>query len=248
MNRKAFFDAIRQPLFHGVMTAEQVAGTEAKLDAFERAGWPLAWAAYGLATSYHETAHTMQPVAEYGRGRGKKYGVKAGPYGHVYYGRGDVQLTWLFNYERAGKALNINLVKYPDLALDPAVSARIMIQGMTEGWFTLKANRHYLNSPTPNYVGARRIINGTDKAGLIAGYARTFDAALRKAGYDGKPDAPLVAQAVNRANSAASELVPQSPDVGTNPPGALPTGGSVLTPQRPPLSFWQRFRNALKGA
>jgi hypothetical protein len=236
MNREVFFDAIRKPLFRGVLTVEQVAGTEAKLDAFHKAGWPLAWAAYGLATSYHETAHTMQPVAEYGRGRGKKYGIKAGPHGHVYYGRGDVQLTWLANYERAGKALGINLVKYPDLALDPAVSARIMIDGMGQGWFTGRANRHYLNGPTPDYIGARRIINGTDRAQLIAGYARTFEAALRKAGYDSKPDAP------------SAELVPQAPDDGTNPPGTLPTGRNPLTPQRQPLSFWQRFRNALKGS
>ena len=230
MNRKAFFDAIRRPLFNGSMSVEQVRGTEAKIDAFEKAGWPIAWAAYGLATSYHETAHTMQPVAEYGKGRGRKYGVKAGPYGHVYYGRGDVQLTWLFNYEKAGKAIGADLVRYPDLALEPEVSARVMVEGMQDGWFTGKANRHYLNSTIPDYVGARRIINGTDKATMIAGYARHFERALRLAGYDGKPDAPQK---------------PANGPPAAKPPSPAPSQPTPATQPRKGLFSWLKgvFRN-----
>ena len=55
----------------------------------------------------------------------------------IYYGRGDVQLTWYENYELMGKLLNIPLLEQPELALSPEISARIMIEGMTKG----KSNR-----------------------------------------------------------------------------------------------------------
>lgn len=42
MNRKAFFDEVRSALFRGSLTPEQVAGMDAELDAFEKAGWPPA--------------------------------------------------------------------------------------------------------------------------------------------------------------------------------------------------------------
>jgi putative chitinase len=234
VNRAAFFTAIRSAPFAGSLTAEQVQGLEAKLDAFEEARWPLAWAAYGLATSFWETARTMQPVREIGKGRGRRYGVPAGPHGHVYYGRGDVQLTWLENYERAGAALGIDLVKRPDLALEPNTSARIMVRGMQEGWFAGdKKGRHttarWLDGPRPDYVGARRIINGTDKAALIADIARAFEKALRAGGYDGVPDAV--------AKPPAAIPAPPPPDI---PKPETPASA-------PRIGFWGRFVRALRG-
>ena len=53
--------------------------------------------AYVLATAWHETAHTFQPVREIGQGRGRPYG-KPGHLGQIPYGRGYVQLTWEANY------------------------------------------------------------------------------------------------------------------------------------------------------
>src|SRR6185312_11282560 len=41
-----------------------------------------------------------------------------------------------------------------------------------------------------DYVGARRIINGTDKASLIAGYAKAFETALKAAGYSSLKPSP----------------------------------------------------------
>ena len=38
----------------------------------------------------------------------------------------------------------------------------------------------YVNDKKKDYVGARRVINGTDKANLIAGYAKTFEQILNK--------------------------------------------------------------------
>ena len=76
MNRKAFFDGVRAKLFLGTLSQYQVDGMNAILDEWERRKLTdLRWLAYMLATVKWETAHTMQPIAEYGRGRGYAYGV-----------------------------------------------------------------------------------------------------------------------------------------------------------------------------
>lgn len=191
MDRAKFFAAVRSPLFAGKMSERQVQGVDAILDEAERRGTPLAHLAYMLATALHETARTMQPIAEYGKGAGRKYGVK-GKYGQVPYGRGYVQLTWDSNYERADKELGLGgkLLRDFNLAMRQDIAAKIMFVGMTEGWFTGKKLGDYesmlLTSPPQlglDYVGARRIINGTDKAKTIAGHAVVFEKALKAAGY-----------------------------------------------------------------
>ncbi|MGE8643274.1 hypothetical protein [Acinetobacter vivianii] len=133
----------------------------------------LAQAAYILATAWHETAKTMQPVIEYGS---EKY-LKSKQY-YPYIGYGYVQLTWLSNYKRMGDYLKIDLVKNPKLALQADIAARVMIVGMKKGMFTGKRLSDYINQHKKDYVGARYIVNGTDKAELIAGYAEIFEKAL----------------------------------------------------------------------
>lgn len=232
MNRKLFFESIRTSLFQGSMTVEQVQGIEAKLDAMQNALWPLTWAAYGLATSYWETGQKMQPVREIGKGRGRKYGAPAGPHGHVYYGRGDVQLTWLANYKRAGEALALDLVRHPDLALDPANSARIMIEGMEQGWFTYHKMRDHLQRGKVDYINARRIINGTDKAVRIADIAQMFERALTLSGYGvERPSTSLIKPA-----HVAPAPLPPPPDI-PKPDEPVST---------PPRGFWARFMAALR--
>lgn len=175
MNRTEFYARVR-PIFGGTLSQKQVDGIEALLAATE--ALPVTHRAYLLATSWHETASTMQPIAEYGKGKGKPYG-KPGKHGQAQYGRGYVQLTWDDNYEKADKALGLNgaLMKDFNLAMQPTIAAQILVRGCEEGWFTGKKLSDYL----PDYVGARRVVNGTDKAQLIAGYAREFEAALRAA-------------------------------------------------------------------
>src|SRR6185369_17418114 len=58
----------------------------------------LEWAAYMLATVFHECAGTWQPIEEYGKGKGLKYGTPDTRTGQVYYGRGYTQNTWYDNY------------------------------------------------------------------------------------------------------------------------------------------------------
>lgn len=209
MNREAFFAGIRTPALFSKLKQSQVDGISAILDEAERRGTPIEHLAYMLATAFHETAATMQPIAEYGKGKGRKYGVK-GRYGQVPYGRGFVQLTWDDNYERADKELGLNgaLTKNFDLAMRTDIAVKIMFEGMTEGWFTGKKLSDYLSGDKKDYRGSRRIINGVDKAAMIAGYAEKFEAALRSAGYDGKARSPA------KEEAPAKPLAPPAREAG----------------------------------
>lgn len=188
----SFFTEVRKPLFNGRLTTKQVTGMEAKLKAFKEADLPLSWAAYAMATSYHETARRMQPVKE-GLSASEAWRKRNLRY-YPWYGRGDVQLTWEANYKRADRELDLGgrLTSNLDLALDPDISAAIMTRGMVEGWFSGdKKGRHTLARHLPKegeaskaqFKQARRIINIMDKADMIAGYAVKFQEALKKMEY-----------------------------------------------------------------
>lgn len=182
----AFYRNARSQVFGGKISRTQVDGTNAILAGFR--GKPLAWTAYALATAYHEVAGTMQPIREVGHGKGKAYG-KPGPHGgQIAYGRGLVQLTWPENYARADKELGLGgaLVRDYDLALNPDVAVSIMRDGMIGGWFTGKGFKDYLPKGAADraaFKAARRIINGTDRDELIAGYAMAFQSALQAGGW-----------------------------------------------------------------
>lgn len=131
---------------------------------------------YVFATAYHEAYNPsvqnsrITPITEFGSQsylKGKKY--------YPYHGRGFVQLTWKDNYDKQGKRLGLDLVSNPELVLDVNISADILVHGMKYGEFTGKKLSDYINSSKNDYVGARRIINGTDKKELIAGYAIKFE-------------------------------------------------------------------------
>lgn len=186
MNTKSFYDSIRQPLFSGKISGDQFQGIEAILAEYNRLclnDWRKL--AYVLATAYHETAKTMQPIAEYGKGKGRTYGGKIKmsrqPYltpNQIYYGRGFVQLTWYENYSAMGKFLNLDLLNNPDLmlTLDPAIKA--LFQGMIRGMFTGKSLSSYITATGTDFVSCRKIINGLDAAERIAGYADEFYKAI----------------------------------------------------------------------
>lgn len=193
-NAPAFFDSVRTSgVFGGALKPDQVSGLEAVLAAATEAKWPLAFAAYALATAGHETNFTMQPVREaywlsenWRRNRLRYY---------PYYGRGYVQLTWRKNYEKADQELGLNgaLTANLDLAMDPGIAAKIMAKGMTEGWFCADktGKRHTLARHLPvngkasssQFTTARRIINGTDDAAKIAAEAIKFQTALIAGGW-----------------------------------------------------------------
>lgn len=177
MNRAAFFNVFRSMV--GTLNESQVAGTEVILDAWaERGDGNDRHLAYLLATSWHETAHTMQPIHERGAKAyfdkyepdtkiGKALGNTARGDGYRYRGRGYVQLTGRTNYRKFG------IEDQPDKALDPEIAANILVIGCLKGWFTGKALADYTT-----FRDMRRVVNGTDKADLIAGYAEAFLRAL----------------------------------------------------------------------
>jgi putative chitinase len=195
----AFFAVLRNgPLRH--KKPSQVMGTEAILGAM--AGLPVSWCAYALATAWHETAYTQQPIKERG-GRGyfmrmydktgnrpgvaKALGNTVAGDGATYAGRGFVQLTGRRNYGFAERKIGEPLLSNPDLAMRPDIAARILREGMIDGWFTGRGFVAFLPSDGPasltQFRQARRIINGMDKADKIAGEALAFQAALIGGGW-----------------------------------------------------------------
>jgi putative chitinase len=198
--RKHFFDTVRKDLFRGTLTQKQVDGMEYLLGIWERhfeAANPrdgTNWLAYCLATYFHETAETMQPIEEYGKGSGKSYGQPAGPHGQKYYGRGHVQLTWETNYKNGEKYLkdrygvHSNIYADASKMLHDETSALVSYDGMIHGWFTGVGLPKYFNASTEDPQQARRIVNGTDQMDKIAGYYRKFKPALKQVPKAETPD------------------------------------------------------------
>lgn len=213
MNKELFFLTLRKSLFKR-LSQSQVDGIKGVLEAFDQVGdSDKDTLAYALATAYHETGARMVPVREgfaktdegarkavnaLARKRGPnsavaRYARPAGPYGHVYYGRGHVQLTWLENYRDSSADAGVDLVKDPDAMLDPVISARVLVKGLIDGRWSGKRKglAHY--EGTDDFLdqkeaeAARQTVNGSDKATLIAGYHKEFYNALAAADWQPKP-------------------------------------------------------------
>lgn len=205
-------------VFGTSLSAAQVKGVEAILDEGQRRGAKVQELAYILATAYHESGGKMQPVSEnlnysaaglrgtfpkyFSQAEAKAYarqpqrianrayanrignGNEASGDGWRYRGRGLVQITGRANYRTYG------IESAPDKALEPATSTRIIFDGMINGQFTGKKLSDYIANGKADYYGARRIVNGTDKAAQIAVYAKAFEKALREAAYVGQAPQP----------------------------------------------------------
>lgn len=171
----------------GRLRQEQVEGFDLLINEGLRRGVPINQIAYVLATAWHETAKTMQPIAEYGRGRGRKYGAPDPITGKTYYGRGYVQLTWKDNYRTMGEYLGVDLTNNPDLAMRSDLAAKIIYEGMLRGSFGKKLGR-YVDEQECDFVNARRSVNVMDCADLIASYAKRFKVALIQAEPLAVPD------------------------------------------------------------
>jgi predicted chitinase len=208
MDRKIFYDSVRSAPFPGTLTQEQVDGMNVILDEWDkRALTERSWLAYMLATAYHETARTMQPVIETFNpahdkvnpsvdtaiarldnawNAGRLRWVKQ-PYwrkdanGMSWLGRGFVQLTHKTNYQNAQTKTGIACTARPELMLQAGPAATVMYDGMIEGWFTSHKLSDYLGNGKRDFVRARKIINGLDRAQDIAGYAVHFLVAVRAA-------------------------------------------------------------------
>jgi len=204
--RKTYFDTVRDSLFAGKMSQQQVDGQEFILDTWEdtRPDQDVRWLAYELATTIHETASTMWPIEEYGKGKGMPYGIPDPVTKETYYGRGFVQLTWKENYLKMTPIVDpqfpsqpIDLNKTAGQALEPHIAAAIMFEGMERGTFRRddkgpQTLARYFDADTNDAFGAREIINGDKNkvpswsngvsiGKLIVGYHNKFLDALNVA-------------------------------------------------------------------
>lgn len=135
------------------------------------------------ANKYGRTSNrpaNQQAIANcvYGGEWGKKnLGNTQSGDGWKYRGMGLGQITGRANYKKFG------IADAPEKALDPEVAIRILIDGMVNGKFTGVKLSSYITLSKSDFVGARKIINGTDKAEQIAKYALEYDSDLKRIGY-----------------------------------------------------------------
>jgi hypothetical protein len=163
-----FFRQVRLSVFHGSLTKGQVDGLERIIDY-----WQTKWSkmtldefAYLLATVTHETAYKMQPVKEMGGEaylRSKKY--------FPYVGVGLIQATWKRNWDILG-------IKSVEDGLQWPSALYAAFYGMDSGIYTGRRLGDYIGHGRIDYVNARRIINGIDRAEDIAKIAGSYRKAL----------------------------------------------------------------------
>ncbi len=198
-DEQRFFKTVRRELFSGRLNTAQVSGMTALI-----AGWRALTdsddprrLAYCLATAFHETGGRMQPVREsfapsdraamlrleraYAAGRLPQVRT---PYwrqdadGRSWFGRGLVQITHKRNYEILSAATGIDLVGDPGRAMELDVAVKILVVGMRDGLFSGVKLADVFGRGTADWIGARRIVNGRDRAALVAGNGRSFLAAV----------------------------------------------------------------------
>lgn len=226
---KTFFDLIRSH-FGGSLDQGQVDGMNAIISGFALYGdGDTEKLAYILATTKHETADTMQPIYERGKvdyfdkyEPGTKLGQRLGNTkigdGYRFRGAGLVQLTGRENFQRAGDIIGVDLVGHPELAVDMDTAVRVLIEGTMRGWFTGKKLSDYINGidesddiDLAEFIQARRVVNGQDKAELIGNSALHFERALLAASL---PSTPMT----------NVDIVPSAPPPEVAPPAATPAG------------------------
>jgi hypothetical protein len=169
MDMRFFFDMVRRTIFGGKLTQRQVDGLNRIIEYRDREWRKMtdSQLAYVLATAAWETAFTMQPIRE----RGSLAYLKSKKY-YPWIGRGLAQITWKSNYAKFGIAND------PDKALEWPMSLRILFEGMAMGVFTGRKLGDYVNDDIVDFVNARRVVNGTDRAHKIADIAHKFHSAL----------------------------------------------------------------------
>lgn len=186
INRKKFFDTYRQNF--GKLSQSLVDNLNFLLSKLEIGRFKLpSQMAYILATIKHETADTFRPVVEayhikpenkrinalYNYYKKNNIGALSTIFPNglnqpTYEGRGYVQLTHNYNYEK------FDIKDTPEKALEPDTAFMILEKGMANGTFTGLKLQTYVNENITDYKNARRVINGLDRAANIAVLAKTL--------------------------------------------------------------------------
>ena len=183
MDRKKFYSLVRKEMPRGKLTSVQVETMNAIFDEVD--DMQLSHVAYILATIHHETGGTFEACREGFHNKPKTHAnaLKAVAWlyrhkkistnyalphknGNCYYGRGLVQITWYDNYKKLSKHVGVDLVRYPDRALDLDIAVRITVVGMVKGLFRKgkSLSKMLPEAPTTTqWKRARDIINGDIK-------------------------------------------------------------------------------------
>lgn len=142
-------------------------------------------ACYLMATAKHETANTFLPIEERGsEAYLSKYWTNTRLRRWLrnqfasdavrFKGRGFGQITGRGHYTTASKVTGKDLIKNPELAGEWETAYDILVIFCLQGLFTGVGLRRYINTKGNDFVNARRVVNGVDKAELIAGYANEY--------------------------------------------------------------------------
>jgi len=205
-NRDLFFSHVNDSIFNGRLDDMQRFGTESLIDWWEHElpdgadnEFTNRWhnkafevLPYVLATAYLESAHTMQPIDEFGgpsywqryQGRADLENFNHGD-AVKYHGRGVVQITGARNYRLMRDIIwqfypdAPDLLEEPEAAKQPEYSALIAFYGMIMGTFTGVSMQNYVGHGYTDFINARRVVNGVDQASKIASYAERFNTALK---------------------------------------------------------------------
>jgi predicted chitinase len=229
--------------------------TRLLIDACKTEDLPRNQCAYVLATAWHESGQYQYmreiwgPTAAQRRyeGRTDLGNVQKGD-GRKFLGRGFCQITGRRNYTDWSRRLGLDLLKEPQLAERPDIAAKIIVLGMKLGTFTSKKLANYITLSKSDFVNARRIINGMDRADLIAHYAQQYDDLLLADQYGQSaqqpaPPAPAPPVQAPKTPAAAPAREPQPlPTPSSKKPvaavGILVLIGSAVAYRWHELSAW----------
>lgn len=210
-NEASFYAQARVSLFEGSISKAAFARLSVLLKHIRQTkGLLRGQASYILATAFHETDR-FQTMEEYASGEAYQGRVDLGNTepgdGKRFKGRGYVQLTGRLNYEVASLTVGRDLLASPDDAALPELAAAITITGMLHGDFTGFSLSRYINARSVDFLNARRVVNGMDKAALIKDYAIKFDLALAAAGWGAiRADASDASASLPELSSAVLEV------------------------------------------
>ncbi len=236
----------------------------------EVAGFLLATTKHEAADTYkpiHEYGGKAYFIKRYGgqTRKGKELGNDTPEEGYDYAGKGYPQTTGESNYERLEDALR---AEYPEIVadferrtgkrfdltvgdqpndksdpqnmLDPAIAYVSMSYGSRTGLFTGKKLSQYDLKTDAGRKGSRRIINGQDKASLIAGYIVSFTKILKasKASGASTPSASSTAVQSTPIESTPQNVEPPPTQIAeqiintgdTTPPEPPAVGGGATDP------------------
>jgi hypothetical protein len=197
--------------------------------------------AYILATAEHESG--LRPITEIwgptedqrGYEGRKDLGNNQPGDGFTFRGRGYVQITGRDRYDAWSKALGVDLVNNPDLALDPKNAVRILVQGMKDGGFRpvapgaveggYRLGQFIHEGGKVDFYGARNIINFPVRS-------QASDVEMRANRY----------YDVLRTVDLGKLYSEVSPDTKLSPPNTTPN-----IPTQPPQSASEAFRLAVNN-